>query len=796
MLQITGINLGPSDGVTASGTPLPTQLGDVQVLLNGKAIPLFSVFPTLILAQVPVDANPGSAQVVVQRDSGTSAAGVFTIAQINPSVRTADGSGYGQPWGALSGQMLAMSAASLGDASPALASGVVGSADTPSVPKAAISAFVGGIPTTATAAASTTRPGEYDVQVTVPAAAQPGDLIQLLVGNTLANPTVYQSLAGPTVAYAALPSGTATIEAITDANLDGNYLIATAARDSSGCYAGVVVDMLKQSATALPNCLTSAASGQSPVVQLRNGSALAALVGPAAGDSTSGISSTVQIFSPTHDPLTATLPFAASALTSALNGHFLATLPGSTPQSATINIQTGEVTKATAAGGFSGDPAAGGATGTATGVPGVTSSISVDGLTNALTREASLGPGKFAVVVGDDAENPTKAEFAILKSDGTVVSSQNFPDGWLPLLAAPFATTAPGNGPGSSSGTPAVTFRATRGSLLADQTGGTVYVVARSGDNSKHALAAFPADGSAPSVIAFPSGWFAASCTTSIPFYSLELSHSAVLIGSNSGSNELKTPCPGLGFLQLDLSQKTITAIAPSGQAQFSAGTAASVSDYVYASDAGTSGAATTLYVLDGASVSLFTLTAPSGVNGFSGLESVQELDSLVATATNTTAGDQGLLVFNLDQQTTSLLGVPDGFSSVSLIGTLTASRKLAARAVGQNGGSQLVIYDLVNTANMSVIDNPKGVSAVGTASTTSGTGAGGFPGGGFPGGGFPGGGFPGGNGGGFGGGTFTGLTQAGGSRLLRVNTSANTVTAMGLDGDNKQVGILVVRVP
>ena len=64
----------------------------------------------------------------------------------------------------------------------------------------------------------------------------------------------------------------------------------------------------------------------------------------------------------------------------------------------------------------------------------------------------------------------------------------------------------------------------------------------------------------------------------------------------------------------------------PGGQAQFSASTAQSMSDYIYATDAGQSGTATTVYVFDGVSGSLFSLPAPNGITGFSGLRTVPEM--------------------------------------------------------------------------------------------------------------------------------------------------------------------------
>src|SRR5436305_623379 len=60
IVQINGLNLGPAVTLKATGASLPTQLGDVQVLINGKAAPLYSADIGTIIAQVPVDAAVGT----------------------------------------------------------------------------------------------------------------------------------------------------------------------------------------------------------------------------------------------------------------------------------------------------------------------------------------------------------------------------------------------------------------------------------------------------------------------------------------------------------------------------------------------------------------------------------------------------------------------------------------------------------------------------------------------------------------------------------------------------------------
>jgi uncharacterized protein (TIGR03437 family) len=121
-LEIDGQNLGPDTGVTASGLPLPTQLGNppIQVLIAGKAVPLFSATPNRILVQIPWNATVGASQVVVDRGGIQSTPVNFTIAAAVPAIQTANGRGYGVA-GTLSGQTLSLSASGLGPTNKAVA---------------------------------------------------------------------------------------------------------------------------------------------------------------------------------------------------------------------------------------------------------------------------------------------------------------------------------------------------------------------------------------------------------------------------------------------------------------------------------------------------------------------------------------------------------------------------------------------------------------------------------------------------------------------------------------------------
>lgn len=84
---------------SASGSPWPTKLADVQVLVNGTPAPLFYVSQSQINFQVPSNAPVGSLvefQVLNPANSQIWASGLFKINPVSPGLFTADSSGSGQ----------------------------------------------------------------------------------------------------------------------------------------------------------------------------------------------------------------------------------------------------------------------------------------------------------------------------------------------------------------------------------------------------------------------------------------------------------------------------------------------------------------------------------------------------------------------------------------------------------------------------------------------------------------------------------------------------------------------------
>jgi len=79
---------------TATGAPLPGQLSDVRVSVNGVAAPLFYVFPVHVNAQVPFETAIGPAQIQVTSSAGAATLSV-QVAPAAPGIFTVDSRGGG-----------------------------------------------------------------------------------------------------------------------------------------------------------------------------------------------------------------------------------------------------------------------------------------------------------------------------------------------------------------------------------------------------------------------------------------------------------------------------------------------------------------------------------------------------------------------------------------------------------------------------------------------------------------------------------------------------------------------------
>lgn len=723
IVQISGLNLGPPEGARASGSPLPTKLAEVEVLVNGTAVPLLSVSPGIIQAQVPFDAAMGQAEAVVRRAGQESRPARFVINAVEPSVRTANDSGFGEVSGAMTGQTLVFQASGLGVTEPRVPAGELSPSGSVAKPAAPVGVFVGGARAAATASLSSKRVGEFEVQVDLPPSARPGDVLHLTAGGRGSNRVVIQPVTSPEVQFLPFPAGAPEFRAIETTDLNGSYVVASGARESNGCYAGYLFDVPKTKVTRLENCLTVGNQNSvSPVVAPNEINAMAALVGPPTGSAPNAVSAKALIFSPEKEaPLPVDLPTAVSALAGGQGGNITAIVPGTTPRALTIDVQTGEVREGGALGGGAGQGAL---------ALILNQSIEIDGLSQVLSIPVVLPQNRAGFILGDDADSPKKARFIVVNQDREPVLSKDFPEGWLPLVAP--RAQAPGGGQTGPGG-----FNLPRQSSFYDTVRRVYYALAKSADGGKHGLAAFTLDNAAGKVVEFPSGAYVAACTPNIQVFNLELPRRIALVGTSSLESEVKNPCPGQGFIQVDLNSQAAAFVALPSQGQISSGQGATgdINDYIYGTntDPSRQNRADTLYVFDGVNGAAFRLDLPSGIPFFQNIRPVPELSALIATGTNRTPGDAGLILFDLERSEVRVMPVPEGFVSVALLDVFLATRKVVARGVKSgNAGTQLVIYDLIS-GDLALAANPEGIVSIGPAAAAGGGAGGPGPGGNLP---------------------------------------------------------------
>ncbi|MCX6592010.1 MAG: hypothetical protein NTZ56_10830 [Acidobacteria bacterium] len=751
IIWISGLNLGPPEGIKTTENPAPTKLGDVEVLVNNRAAGVISAEPGRVVAVVPEQTPNGVVNVIVRRGEQQSRPARITVVASLPSLRTKEDKGFGELASTGSGSSIVLSASGFG---------APGAVD--------LQAYVGGLRGSVTATASD-RPGEFDIAITVPADSAAGDMVTLLSGNRVAN----QGTLGRRVAalkYLPLPDGTPDLRDLVGSDLRGEFLLATGARDDKGCYPAFLFDFGKAAASRVADCLTTAnRNAATPIVAANDTGVLGALVGPP--ESADVVSAKLMTFAPGDVSSSVTLPASASLLTANANG-FVVVVPGPPAKAYSVDPLTSEVTEATVVPGAAGG--GGGAGGAAGGIVALTIDLG-DGLSVVFSNPTGVGNNRRAVVVTDNDRAPKKAKLAFLDAQNAVVSTRDFPEGWLPLAAQPQQVALP---PGVNL-PPGANLTRPLGSVFLDAPTRLFYVLAQQGDNTQHGVIAFPLDASEVKTVAFPSGWFATGCAAQIPLQTLDLSRRFGLLASKSVTSAFANPCPADGFLLVDLTNQSASVVQLPGTGQLNANAGANeMNDYMFGTntDPGRNNVSDTLYVLDGVSGSVNRLDLPSGVTGFGNLSTIPTLGALIAPATNRVQGDGGLVLFDLETATAKLLPVPDGFASVQIAGIFATTRKVVGRGVkDQNAGSQFIVYDLVS-GDANVIPNPEGVAFVGPLPAVAGAGGGG---------GAPGGGGAGGQAG-----------QAAQAVTLRANPRAGSIAATAWNAQRRAVGIALLQVP
>ena len=759
LLVINGINLAPPEGIKPDSLPLPTKIGDpaIEVLINNRPAPIVSAIPSQITVQVPIETAIGLASVIVKRGDQLSRVARVTIQALAPSVLAANELGYGPVWNTGTNTVLRLRASSIGSAEPRVANGEVATEALPS--RANIYVYAAGLLAVSTTTYSTTKPGEFDIEVTLPEGTNAGDAILLVANNAEAN--LVTNRRGPIASesiYIPFPSGTPDLRSLRSSNLRGLFLNANAARGNDSCYTSFTIDASKKSVRKVDGCLTtSQAQAPTPFVESLNAATFAAFEGPFTGTVLPGqatpVSNKVRVFHPSVDtPVTALLPAAATNINSTEGGDFIAVVPGAAGTAAKgyrIDSLTGAVEEVVQGGG------GGLGGGNAQNLLLRFQSLDLGDGVDKLMSMVYIVNNQFILTASNNQENPTRAKVALINAQGDIVSKRDFPAGWLPIAApAPPAQVLP---PGVVLPPGGLFQLRAPTPVHFDQQSRSYYVASRDAEG-RHGFVYFPTD-SDPTPIPLPENWYFTSCIANMPVFMIDLARSISMLASKIEDRTFKNTCAADGFLMFDLATRQFTAVSlpGSGKVNASAG-ATEMNDFLLGSNSDT------LFALDGVNNSVFRFDLPPGVNNFTGSAPIPLMNLVIAQANNRPAvnGDAGLVLFDLERTESRLLSTPEGFATINYIGLLPTQRKLVARGLkAGNTGSQILIYNL-DTRDLEIIPNPDGVAWAGSPPLQN----------------------------------VPGVPQQQAINIpIRVNQKASTIEAITYAADRKQLGAMVVRV-
>lgn len=748
----------------AEAIPLPTILGDpeVKVLINGIESPLLVVSAGQINAQVPWEIEPGVARVVVQRGGVDSQPMLITVQEAQPSFLSFSGGGFGpviaiHGSGPASGQFVSaenppeprgvvvLYGTGLGSVTEPIESGNAGPANPLASASMIQRATVGGMPAKILFAGLIPNfVGLFQINLELPLLTDPGEVLSYFSDTFQANSTLMGTNDAPLVKFMPLPEGSADSTRLFVSDLNGRFVALSGALDEEeGCYQDVfVMDLRREKSAKIEDCVLPTNPNALnpnqlvPFIAENDTSILAALVAPAIDQiPEAGVSTQVLLLDGADDSITKVdLPSATHLLDR--NGQqqpgLRLELAGGSTQPALINTQSREVVM---------------------GEGVVTFSVDVNGLTERNSQFVGFGDGFRAAAVGDDQFNPTQSVLVVVDAASQVLRQAPFPDGFLPFVP-PRRTNRAGTPVGNSF---AAAARGFEDSPMA-------YVLARSQDGMTDAIVGFNSETAETSVVPFPDGIAAASCTPALRIQRLNLTQRLAIPSASSRATEFANPCDATGLVLFTPADGSITNLPASGL--MDAGQAGEVNDYIYANTADRDGnISTSLFVFDGVSDEFTEIVNLDGASGYlpggQGAD-VPGLASIVLRATATRPGDQGFLVFNLSSAQASHYPLPEGYTRIQApLGLLRANRKLIARGI-REGGSEFIVWDLATKASQ-VVPNPEGVAFVAAA------------------------------GGGGGGGGGPGAGGGGRPRLFTMTQNGNSVVAAAFNADRQPIGIVVV---
>jgi len=171
----------------AGAPPLPVQLSDVRVSVNGVAAPLFYVSPLQINAQIPYETAIGTAQIQVSSGASTAtlnvpvepaAPGIFTLNSMGTGAGAIEHGLTGQlvtdTNAATAGETVSVYCTGLGAVVPPVATGAAAPIAPPRT-ELLVQAYIGGAPAQVTyAGLAPGFAGLYQVNVQIPAGTSSG----------------------------------------------------------------------------------------------------------------------------------------------------------------------------------------------------------------------------------------------------------------------------------------------------------------------------------------------------------------------------------------------------------------------------------------------------------------------------------------------------------------------------------------------------------------------------------------------------------------------------------------------
>jgi uncharacterized protein (TIGR03437 family) len=178
----------PNQTVVAKTLPLVTSLGGVQVLINGTAVPMFSVTPNQLAAMVPFTVTGPTATVAVSSGSQQSNVVTMPVAASSPGLFTASQNGLGpaliqhsdftlvsEASPAKRGEIVVLYLTGLGAVNPSIVTGAAAPVSPLSVVTGPVAVYINGVPAVITFQGLTPNlVALYQINVVVPAGAGAG----------------------------------------------------------------------------------------------------------------------------------------------------------------------------------------------------------------------------------------------------------------------------------------------------------------------------------------------------------------------------------------------------------------------------------------------------------------------------------------------------------------------------------------------------------------------------------------------------------------------------------------------